>query len=126
VSFFVSASAGGATESPPSSVQGHAATLGRAEWRIRSDQRTAHARRRRGTPGQLRVTLRCAAKLTRAQLRACRRTPKQWAALRGWFAQYEVTAPHPFCCSMLGAARHGSSSSAAHGIAGVRMLRVTR
>jgi ankyrin repeat protein len=54
----------------PSAVQVHAAALCREDRPIRRDRRAAHARRRRGRPGQNEVTLRCAAQPTDRNSRA--------------------------------------------------------
>ena len=69
VSASASAECGGRVPAP-SAVQDHAVALCRAIWRIRNDRRTAHARRRRGRPKRLRVTLRCAAHPTEPHSRA--------------------------------------------------------
>jgi hypothetical protein len=45
----------------PCAVQAHAAALGRAQWPFFIRRGAAAARRRRGRPGQMEVTLRCAA-----------------------------------------------------------------
>ena len=69
VSTSASAECGGLVPAPPA-VQVHAAALGRVQWPIGGDRRAAHARRRRGRPELLRVTLRCAAQPTEPYSRA--------------------------------------------------------
>jgi hypothetical protein len=78
---------------PPSAVQAHAAAPCRGQSPFRCHRRgAAAARRRRGRPGQLRVTLRFAAqpKPKPQQPRARRQTPKQLLKQLGKLAQYEA------------------------------------